>query len=108
MTGIKEWFQQVYPRYPETSRRILSTYCFECFIEICGWRDEKHPDWSSLSIGCLSNHHTSWRDSWTGRISIAIAALRGRTVADLDFQGKEDVDAFIEHVKAVRDETWPA
>lgn len=103
---MMEWFRQVNPKYKECVRRILTTSCFDCFIDICGWGDAERPQDAFMSIGALSGHGP-FQETWQGRVRAAIAALRGRASHDIDFSTKEEAMAFASHVIQVADETWP-
>lgn len=100
-----EWFKQQNPRYEEYERRLLSTNCFDCLIDITGW-GEKDNNWSFVSIGVLSKHDLSWRLSLKGRVKLALSALRGRWQDDMEFTTKEEVTAFVTHLQEVADKTF--
>lgn len=103
---MTEWFRQVDPRYKDCARRILTTACFDCFIDINGWISKKGED-SFLTVGALSGHGDFYR-SFRGRVQAAWAALRGRANHDLDFSTKQEVLDFVTHVLDVADTTWPS
>jgi hypothetical protein len=103
---MTEWFRQVDPRYKDCARRIMTTACFDCFIDINGWMD-KEPENAFMTIGALSNHGDFYR-TFKGRVQAAIHALRGRANHDMDFATKQEVLDFMQHVREVAEETWPS
>jgi hypothetical protein len=79
-------------------RKLLATPCFECVIDIVGWKDfDPDGSWTHgwINIGVHSNHVAIWRQSLRQRIARAWATLRNEDPERyLDFYSRADVDEF--------------
>jgi hypothetical protein len=92
-------------------RKLLATPCFECVIDIVGWKDfDPDGPWTRgwINIGVHSNHVAIWRQSLRQRIARASAALRNEDPEGyLDFRSRADVDEFIACLRDARDVSFP-
>lgn len=94
-----EYFTQVNPRWPDTHRRLVSTDCPECLIDIHGHRDpDGDPHYSDITIGLLSSHVSLREATLWGRLRLAWAILRGQYSETLYFTRSEQVHAFTTHL----------
>jgi hypothetical protein len=96
---------------PSDYRKLLPTPCFECVIDIVGWKDfDPDGSWQHgwINIGVHSNHVATWRQSLGPRIARAWAALRNEDPGGyLDFHSRGDVDKFIASLREACDASFP-
>jgi hypothetical protein len=87
-------------------RKLLTTPCWSCVIDVVGWRDPENPEWPQhgwINVGLISNHDFQQFNSWRGRFRRILSVLRGETRPFLEFYCREDVDAFAAALKESAD-----
>lgn len=101
-----EYFTQVHPRWTDTTRRLVSTPCPECFIDIQGVRSLENTCETGVRIGLLSSHITQRDASLWGRLRLAWAILRGHYTETFFFTRSEHVNAFVTHLMEISHEVF--
>lgn len=105
-----EYFTQVNPRWTDTARRLVSTDCPDCFIDINGINNGTEPgatrSWSDVRIGLLSSHVNQTDATWWGRLKLAWFILRGEYTETFSFTSREQVDAFVSHLTEISDRVF--
>ena len=96
---------------PADYRKLLPTPCYECVIDIVGWREfDADGIWAdgSINIGLRSNHIAIWRHSLRQRISRAWESLRGVDPEGyLDFHSRTDLNQFVGCLREAADLIFP-
>jgi hypothetical protein len=76
-------------------RRLLTTACHECVIDVTAWRGPSDaPGSGDVTVGLISGHDAVHFSSWRGRFQRALLALRGESYPALFFNGRDEVEAF--------------
>jgi hypothetical protein len=91
-------------------RKILATPCWDCVIDVVGWRDSKDPSWPELgwvNIGLISNHHFAENMSWRAKLRRIRSVLRGESCSFLEFFRREDLDEFTKALQDAADVVLP-
>jgi hypothetical protein len=92
-------------------RKLLTTPCWSCVIDVVGWREPDNTGWPQrgcINIGLISNHDFQQFNSWRGKVRRILAVLRGETYPFLEFNCREDVDAFSVALREAADAVFPS
>ena len=92
-------------------RKLLTTPCWSCVIDVAGWREAENPDWPQLgwiNFGLISNHGFQDFKSWRGKFRRILAVLHGETYPFVEFYRREDVDAFTAALQEAADAVVPS
>jgi hypothetical protein len=91
-------------------RKLLTTPCWSCIIDVVGWRDPNETEWPQrgwINIGLISNHDFVDFGSWRGKIRRIARVLHGETYPFLEFHTSQDVAAFLAAVQEAADTVLP-
>jgi len=92
-------------------RKLLTTPCWTCVIDIVGWRDPKETEWPQrgwINIGLISNHDFAHFGSWRGKLRRIAHVLHGETYPFLEFYCREDVTAFVAALQEAANTVLPS
>lgn len=91
-------------------RKLLTTPCWSCVIDLVGWREPENSDWPQrgwINLGLISNHDFQDFKGWRGKFRRIWAALHGETHPFLEFYRREDIDAFTAALQEAADVVLP-
>jgi hypothetical protein len=90
-------------------RKLLTTACWSCVIDVVGWREPEnangHSGW--INVGLISNDFQHF-NGWRGKFRRILNTLRGETYPFLEFLCREDVDAFAAALREAADAVLPS
>ena len=92
-------------------RKLLTTPCWSCVIDVVGWREPKNPDWPQqgwINLGLISNHDFHDFKNWRGKFRRILSVLHGEMYPFLEFYRREDVDAFTTALQEAADFVLPS
>jgi hypothetical protein len=92
-------------------RKLLTTACWSCVIDVTGWREPDNTNWPEcgwINLGLISNHDFRDFQSWRGKVRRILAVLRGETYPFLEFYCREDVDALTAALQEAADAVLPS
>jgi hypothetical protein len=68
-------------------RKLLTTPCWSCVIDVTGWREPENSDWPQrgwINVGLISNHDFLDFRSWRGKVRRIWAVLHSETYPFLE------------------------
>ena len=92
-------------------RKLLTTPCWSCVIDVVGWREPDNTEWPQhgwINIGLISNHDFQQFNRWRSKFRRILAVLHGETYPFLEFYCREDVDAFSMTLREAADAVLPS
>ena len=90
-------------------RRLISTPCVDCVIDVIAWRGEQitgHRDgW--VNIGLFSHHTFADFQSWRSKLRRIPLALKGQSCPFLEFLDRDSAEQFLAALTEAVDVAFP-
>ena len=93
-------------------RRLLTTPCPDCVIDVVAWRGAEAGPGSStdgwVNVGLLSHHTFAHFNSWRGKIQRIGHVLKGESYPWLEFFDRDTAEKFAVALKEATDVAFPS